>query len=667
MLCYYFFPLAVVDCGNVPNVTNAISTLVDGDTQYGATVQYNCSIGYIPIGNSTITCPLSGSWPTPLTCTIVECYEPEPLVNGQIYTIGNDFTYGSTVTFSCDTGYELQGNETALCQANGQWSSNIPLCSIIDCPDPGTPNNGHRNSSNFSYGASISFTCNVGYELSGNSVIVCEGNKKWSGLLPTCNITYCNDPGVPENGFASPSNFSYGTIVLFQCNIGYELSGSANITCQADNNWDNNLPTCTLVTCPNPITPVNGYIEGSLYTLASVIIYHCNPSYYLEGNNTAQCQVNKTWTINVPTCLKLCNDPGTPNNSLRVPPNIPLLTEGLELTFYCITGYTLQGTSSITCLSSGQWSHPVPICVPNCSDPGTPDHGSRSNGQLNGDNFNYSSIVTYLCDNGFALHGSKTLTCLTNGTWSGSVPICNPINCSDPGVPLNGHRIGENFTFSSSVMYMCSTGYNLIGHSALTCKGNGSWDGPVPTCETVTCSNPSIPSNGHKIGKVYSYNSSVFFYCNTGYNLIGSNRLTCLANGSWDVNIPVCDIVNCGNPGTFNNGQINGLQYTYGSQLTFICNNGYTLQGASSITCLSSGQWSETVPICVPDCSDPGTPDHGSRSPVYGPYNNGTTVSFLCNDGYKLNNVSSIMCVSGQWNGNVPQCISELRLNLFCS
>ena len=27
-----FFPLAVVDCGNVPNVTNAIATLVDGDT-----------------------------------------------------------------------------------------------------------------------------------------------------------------------------------------------------------------------------------------------------------------------------------------------------------------------------------------------------------------------------------------------------------------------------------------------------------------------------------------------------------------------------------------------------------------------------------------------------------------------------------------------------------
>ena len=124
----------------MPNVTNAIPTLVDGDTQYGATVQYNCSIGYSPTGNSIITCPLNGSWPTPLTCTIVECDDPGEPVNG--YKMGNNFTYGSTVTFSCDAGYELQGNKTALCQANGQWSSNIPLCLHIDCSDPGILNNG---------------------------------------------------------------------------------------------------------------------------------------------------------------------------------------------------------------------------------------------------------------------------------------------------------------------------------------------------------------------------------------------------------------------------------------------------------------------------------------------------------------------------------------------
>ena len=116
------------------NVTNAIATLVDGDTQYGAIVQYNCSIGYIPIGNRIITCPLSGSWPTPLACTSVECDDPGEPLNG--HSMGNDFVYGSTVTFSCDAGYELQGNTTALCQVDGQWNITTPTCVIVTCGYP---------------------------------------------------------------------------------------------------------------------------------------------------------------------------------------------------------------------------------------------------------------------------------------------------------------------------------------------------------------------------------------------------------------------------------------------------------------------------------------------------------------------------------------------------
>ena len=170
-------------------------------------------------------------------CTIVTC--------GNSGIPANDFTYGSSfkfydvLTFGCDSDFSLIGNSNITCQANGHWSGNLPLCSHIDCPDPGIPNNGRRNSSNFSYGASISFTCNAGYELSGNSLIMCEGKEKWSGPLPTCKITYCNDPGVLANGSATQSNFTYGTVVSFQCNVGFELSGNGNITCQADNNWDN--------------------------------------------------------------------------------------------------------------------------------------------------------------------------------------------------------------------------------------------------------------------------------------------------------------------------------------------------------------------------------------------------------------------------------------------
>ena len=35
-----------------------------------------------------------------------------------------------------------------------------------------------------------------------------------------------------------------GTVVVVTCNAGYTLQGSSELTCQADQTWDNPFPTC---------------------------------------------------------------------------------------------------------------------------------------------------------------------------------------------------------------------------------------------------------------------------------------------------------------------------------------------------------------------------------------------------------------------------------------
>ena len=37
-------------------------------------------------------------------------------------------TFGSTATYSCNTGYNLQGVATRTCLANGLWSASEPTC-----------------------------------------------------------------------------------------------------------------------------------------------------------------------------------------------------------------------------------------------------------------------------------------------------------------------------------------------------------------------------------------------------------------------------------------------------------------------------------------------------------------------------------------------------------
>ena len=38
-------------------------------------------------------------------------------------------------------------------------------------------------------------------------------------------------------------------------------------------------------------------------------------------------------------------------------------------------------------------------------------------------------------------------------------------------------------TFQSDAVYACNTGYDLVGMETLTCQANGRWSGMKPFCQ----------------------------------------------------------------------------------------------------------------------------------------------------------------------------------------
>lgn len=54
--------------------------------------------------------------------------------------------------------------------------------------------------------------------------------------------------------------------------------------------------------------------------------------------------------------------------------------------------------------------------------------------------------------------------------------------CGDPGVPVHGIRLGEEFSVSSVVRFSCEPGYTLKGSPERTCMNNGTWLGTQPEC-----------------------------------------------------------------------------------------------------------------------------------------------------------------------------------------
>ena len=53
---------------------------------------------------------------------LLSCHPPKSPVNGEVLIIG------ITATYTCDSGFMLNGNETQECQKDGIWSGAAPTC-----------------------------------------------------------------------------------------------------------------------------------------------------------------------------------------------------------------------------------------------------------------------------------------------------------------------------------------------------------------------------------------------------------------------------------------------------------------------------------------------------------------------------------------------------------
>ena len=62
------------------------------------------------------------------------------------------------------------------------------LPAAIRCgPAPDAPANGQRNGFARTFESTVTYTCNPGYTLQGDNRRTCMANKLWSGRAPTCN------------------------------------------------------------------------------------------------------------------------------------------------------------------------------------------------------------------------------------------------------------------------------------------------------------------------------------------------------------------------------------------------------------------------------------------------------------------------------------------------
>ena len=133
---------------------------------------------------------------------------------------------------------------------------------------------------------------------------------------------------------------SVGGTATYFCNTGYTLSGSSSRTCQSNGVWSGLVPTCQIgehlhiknnltsnflksfaVQCLNLTNPANGRVTVTTISFNGVATYSCNTGYTLSGSVTRACLSSGAWSGSVPTC----NASKLPHNELTWSKNTSIL------------------------------------------------------------------------------------------------------------------------------------------------------------------------------------------------------------------------------------------------------------------------------------------------------------------------------------------------------
>ncbi|XP_057625138.1 zona pellucida sperm-binding protein 3 receptor-like [Chionomys nivalis] len=494
------------DCGLPPNLPFAapINQLYGTTFSTGTVLKYACRHGFRKINSSHLTCDENGSWVYAVFCAKKRCRNPGELANGNV-EITTDLFLGSTVDFSCGKGYLLIGSATSRCVVQGKgvdWSDPLPECVIVTCESPPDISNGKhsgRDDDLYTFGSSVTYSCDPNFTLLGNASIVCSVVNKtvgvWSPSPPACQKIICHQPQIPGGGDLAPGFrqfYIYKDSVEIRCKKGSVLRGSSVIRCEANSEWCPSVPTCEANGCTDvPDIPYASW-EGNKFPLRNFEIfeigtklkYRCKPGYrpVLMEPQIVTCQENLTWTPSK-GCERACCP--TPNMD-----KIRIVSERRDLTGICLYAYgdyvfyicaegsypmSTDGRSS--CQADGRWEPAMPSCQADSemqthvavTSPSVAETVTKSNKYLsdNGESSRYVS-ARGVCSKPVVMHGSLSVE-------------------------------KEHYTETENVTIQCDTGYDLVGSPNIICSENRTWDPEIPKCKTEALEECEQVNEGRKL------------------------------------------------------------------------------------------------------------------------------------------------------------------------
>uniref|UniRef100_A0A8B9KMC1 CUB and Sushi multiple domains 3a n=1 Tax=Astyanax mexicanus TaxID=7994 RepID=A0A8B9KMC1_ASTMX len=409
----------------------------------------------------------------------------------------------------------------------------------------------------------------------------------------TLDTHSCLDPGVPVNGQRFGQDLTIGSVVSFSCDPGYRLSHEEQLVCEKNHWWSHPLPTCD--------APCGGHFTAPV----GVILSPGWPGYYKDS---LSCE----WVIEA--------EPGR-----------------VRFTFYA---FHLEDHHDYLLLTeNGSFAQPLARLT-----------GSQRPPALNAGLYgNFRAQLRFISDFSISFHGFNI-----------SFTEYDLEPCEDPGVPRFGRHSGGGFGIGDSLTFSCEPGYRLQGTRAITCLGGGrrTWSAPLPRC-VAECGSTVSQNSGVLLSPNYPLNYENNHECiyniqvQTGKGINISASTFHLAQGDvlkvYDGPDNTVDVI-----GAFSGSSMMGVTLTSTSNhlwLEFYSDQDDTAEGFR-LTYYS---------FELSHCEEPGVPQFGSKVSDQGHFA-GSAVTYQCDPGYSLHGSGVLRCMTGErraWDHQLPSCIAE--------
>ena len=642
------------------NVYPSVACTTTNNASHGKICTFSCKRHFYLMGARYLRCD-KGKWNgTEPKCLRLSgsghCrgFRPISLNNARVgpsVCTNNIVPQNTVCRIRCSLGYSavLIKDEEAVCQANSEWSSPLPvckkMCSRLPAPlhsdlFPKVCNHGVVTEGQF-----CDVICHKGYALTTQGRRTCLNSGIWDVNLPSiCKpkaqfmLQVSNECAYAPNGVNSWVYFqncsakdlsqwwewlglrkirnvktqtclvpeslkSYSLVKLFDCNkikYGWDciFSGSSNEGLTYYNQYE--------LAKANSPSPRNLFIVNHEDE---------DPEWLLKRDTHFHALTNESFASR--PCLY--------RSSSRCPPLPPIANGRVEehckgegknvfvgttCKYYCNSGYQLVGKAERQCQPSGEWSNSViPQCRITCKPLRVPDFATVHPVQCKKKNVLEGSSCIFACDTGFTASGSSKRICKLDGTWSGLSTICHrscpPIQLLPMLIVIPQTCTTSNQTMGSICSASCPVGYTLVGSAVSICEAHGSWTGSIFGCQRSCAplkplgNGKVLPVDCTKRGK-YTGNTCMFS-CDSNYGLVGSRLRTCSQDGLWTGTTTAC-LRKCPILSTPFHGLMNcrRKQPLAGDWCTFSCDPKYEIDlEYDTRVCTETGKWSGSELNCI--------------------------------------------------------------------